>query len=267
VRQSDIAMSAKIEFRKMCVATSDHRLLLDGISLALEEGTTTAVLGRSGSGKTTLLRTVNRMIEPTSGEVLVNGANVRQLDPISLRRGVGYVIQEAGLFPHFTVERNVGIVLEAMGRTLQARLQRSGELLTSVGLEPSTFAKRFPYQLSGGQRQRVSVARALAADPDILLMDEPFGALDPLTRAEMQDMLRTLLGRLRKTVLLVTHDLDEALYLADRILLIDAGRLVANLTPDEFMQSRQPEIEAYVRAYHRGETRTGPVAASQEGQS
>jgi osmoprotectant transport system ATP-binding protein len=266
-RQSDTAMSAKIEFRKVCVATSDHRFLLDGISLALEVGTTTAVLGRSGSGKTTLLRTVNRMIEPTGGEVLVNGADVRDLNFISLRRGVGYVIQEAGLFPHFTVERNVGIVLEAMGRTLQARLQRSDELLTSVGLDPATFAKRFPYQLSGGQRQRVSVARALAADPDILLMDEPFGALDPLTRAEMQDMLRTLLGRLRKTVLLVTHDLDEALYLADRILLIDAGKLAANLTPEEFMQSRQPEIEAYVRAYHRGETRTGPVAASQEGQN
>jgi osmoprotectant transport system ATP-binding protein len=260
-------MSAKIEFRKVCVATSDNRLLLDGISLALEEGTTTAVLGRSGSGKTTLLRTVNRMIEPTSGEVLVNGAKVRELDSISLRRGVGYVIQEAGLFPHFTVERNVGIVLEAMGRSLPVRLQRSDELLTSVGLDPATFAKRYPYQLSGGQRQRVSVARALAADPDILLMDEPFGALDPLTRAEMQDMLRTLLGRLRKTVLLVTHDLDEALYLADRILLIDGGKLAANLAPDEFMQSRQPEIEAYVRAYHRGETRTGTVVASQEGQS
>jgi osmoprotectant transport system ATP-binding protein len=153
-----------------------------------------------------------------------------------------------------------------MGRPLQARLQRSTELLASVGLDPETFAQRYPYQLSGGQRQRVSVARALAADPGILLMDEPFGALDPLTRAEMQDMLRILLVRLRKTVLLITHDLDEALYLADRILLISEGKLVANLAPDEFMQSRQPEVEAYVRAYHRGETRTGPIAASQVGQ-
>ncbi len=259
-------MSARIEFKKLCFATSDQRLLLDGISLALEEGTTTAVLGRSGSGKTTLLRTVNRMIEPTSGQVLMNGADIRELDSIVLRRGVGYVIQEAGLFPHFTVARNVGIVLEAMGRPLPERLQRSRELLASVGLDPATFAQRYPYQLSGGQRQRVSVARALAADPGILLMDEPFGALDPLTRAEMQDMLRTLLARLRKTVLLVTHDLDEALYLADRIVLISEGKLAANLAPDEFLQSRQPEVEAYVRAYHRGETRTGPLAASQEGQ-
>jgi osmoprotectant transport system ATP-binding protein len=259
-------MSARIEFKKLCFATSDHRLLLDDVSLALEEGTTTAVLGRSGSGKTTLLRTVNRMIEPTSGQVLMNGADVRELDSIVLRRGVGYVIQEAGLFPHFTVARNVGIVLEAMGRPLQERLQRSRELLTSVGLDPATYAQRYPYQLSGGQRQRASVARALAADPAILLMDEPFGALDPLTRAEMQDMLRTLLARLRKTVLLVTHDLDEALYLADRILLISEGKLAANLAPEEFMQSRQPEVEAYVRAYHRGETRAGPAAVSQEGQ-
>jgi osmoprotectant transport system ATP-binding protein len=259
-------MSTRIEFKKLCFATSEQRLLLDDISLALEEGTTTAVLGRSGSGKTTLLRTVNRMIEPTSGQVLMNGTDIRELDSIDLRRGVGYVIQEAGLFPHFTVARNVGIVLEAMGRPLQARLQRSTELLASVGLDPETFAQRYPYQLSGGQRQRVSVARALAADPGILLMDEPFGALDPLTRAEMQDMLRTLLLRLRKTVLLVTHDLDEALYLADRILLIDGGKLAANLTPEEFMQSRRPEVEAYVRAYHRGETHTRPIAASQTGQ-
>jgi osmoprotectant transport system ATP-binding protein len=260
-------MSATIEFRKLCFATQDHRLLLNDISLALEKGTTTAILGRSGSGKTTLLRTVNRMIEPTSGTVLVNGVDVRELDPIVLRRGIGYVIQEAGLFPHFAVERNVGIVLEALGRSVKERLQRSGELLASVGLDPATFSNRYPYQLSGGQRQRVSVARALAADPYILLMDEPFSALDPLTRADMQDMLRSLLGRLGKTVLLVTHDLDEALYLADRILLIQEGRLVANLTANEFMQSRQPDVAAYVHAYHRGETRTGPVAASREGQS
>ena len=259
-------MRATIEFKNLCVSTKDHRLLLDRISLALAEGTTTAVLGRSGSGKTTLLRTVNRMMEPTSGEVLIRGVDVRKIDPIVLRRGIGYVIQEAGLFPHFTVARNVCIVLEAMGRSPEERLQRSNELLTSVGMDPATFANRYPHQLSGGQRQRASVARALAADPGILLMDEPFGALDPLTRAEMQDMLRTLLLRLRKTVLLVTHDLDEALYLADRILLINDGKMIANLAPEEFMQSRQPEVEAYVRAYHRGETRAGPVAASQERQ-
>jgi osmoprotectant transport system ATP-binding protein len=258
-------MSAAIEFRRICVATRDKRLLLDNVSLALDEGTTTAILGRSGSGKTTLLRTVNRMIEPTSGEVLVNGASVAEVDSIRLRRGVGYVIQEAGLFPHFTVGRNVGIVLEAMGRPLQERQERSRELLASVGLDPATFAGRFPFQLSGGQRQRVSVARALAADPGILLMDEPFGALDPLTRAEMQDMLRDLLARLQKTVLLVTHDLDEALYLADRILLIKDGTLVANLAREEFMESQQPDVEAYVRAYHRAEMKVVPVRTPEEG--
>ena len=258
-------MSAAIELKGLCVATRDHRLLLDNISLALERGTTTALLGRSGSGKTTLLRTVNRTVEPTSGEMLVNGTDVQQLDLITLRRGMGYVIQEAGLFPHFTVARNVAIVLEAMGRPLHEREGRSAELLASVGLDPAIFARRYPHQLSGGQRQRVSVARALAADPGILLMDEPFGALDPLTRAEMQDMLRALLAQLGKTVLLVTHDLDEALYLADRIVLINEGKLIANLTPDAFMRSAQPEIEAYVRAYRRGETRANKVSASQGG--
>jgi osmoprotectant transport system ATP-binding protein len=258
-------MSGAIEFRQLCVEAPGGRRLLDNISLALAEGTTTVLLGRSGSGKTTLLRTINRMIEPTSGEVLVNGANVRDLDPIVLRRGVGYVIQEAGLFPHFSVERNVGIVLEAMGRSPAERLRRSDELLTAVGLDPATFARRYPHQLSGGQRQRVSVARALAADPTILLMDEPFGALDPLTRAEMQDMLRNLLLRLRKTVLLVTHDLDEALYFADRIVLVKESTLAANLTRDEFTRSRDPEIEAYVRAYRRGGSRTEPIGVTQGG--
>ena len=259
-------MSTAIELRGLCVATRDHRLLLDNLSLALERGTTTAILGRSGSGKTTLLRAVNRTVEPTSGEVFVHGTDVRQLDPITLRRGMGYVIQESGLFPHFTVARNVAIVLEAMGRPLQEREMRSAELLVSVGLDPAVFARRYPHQLSGGQRQRVSVARALAADPGFLLMDEPFGALDPLTRAEMQDMLRALLTRLGKTVLLVTHDLDEALYLADRIVLINEGKLIANLPPDAFMQSSQPEVGAYVRAYRRGETRASQTAGSWEGQ-
>lgn len=201
-------MTAAIEFRNLCFATPQGRLLLDHISLTLEEGTTTAILGRSGSGKTTLLRTVNRMVEPTGGDVLVNGESVRASDLITLRRGMGYVIQETGLFPHVNVERNVGLVLEAEGRPRAERLRRSHAMLSTVGLDPATFAERFPHQLSGGQRQRVGLARALAAEPKILLMDEPFGALDPLTRAEMQDMLRDLLARLKKTVLLVTHDLD-----------------------------------------------------------
>ncbi|MGC2636385.1 MAG: ATP-binding cassette domain-containing protein [Acidobacteriaceae bacterium] len=246
-------MPAAVEFRNVSVATAQGRTLLSGISLAVAEGTTTALLGRSGSGKTTLLRTVNRMVEPTSGEVLVHGHPNRAADLIHLRRGIGYVIQETGLFPHFPVERDVALVLEAQNRPRAERNRRSYELLTAVGLDPAQFSRRYPHQLSGGQRQRVGLARALAADPAILLMDEPFGALDPLTRAEMQDMLRALLARLRKTVLLVTHDLDEALYLGDQIALLDAGRLVACLPPQEFLRSSEPAIQAYIRAFHRGE--------------
>ena len=245
-------MTAAIEFRNVSFAVSPQRLLLDDISLALPEGTTTAILGRSGSGKTTLLRTVNRMLEATSGDVLVHGRNIRNADLIALRRSMGYVIQETGLFPHFNIERNVGVVLEAESIPHQQRIQRSHELLSAVGLDPSDFIHRYPPQLSGGQRQRVGLARALAADPAILLMDEPFGALDPLTRAEMQDMLRDLMARFKKTVLFVTHDLDEALYIAQRIVLLHQGKLIANLEPAEFLRSRQPEIEAYIHAFHRG---------------
>ena len=245
-------MSAAIEFRNLSFATPQGRLLLDGISLALEAGTTTAILGRSGSGKTTLLRTVNRMVEATSGNVLVSGKSVRETDLIALRRGIGYVIQESGLFPHFTIERNVGLVLEAEGRPRAERLERSHALLNAVGLDPASFARRYPHQLSGGQRQRVGVARALAAEPRVLLMDEPFGALDPLTRSEMQEMMRGLMARMQKTVVLVTHDLDEALYLADRIVLLSSGKVIADLAPDTFMKSALPEVQAYLHAFHRG---------------
>jgi osmoprotectant transport system ATP-binding protein len=246
-------MSSAIEFRDVSFATREGRAILSGVSLAVEEGTVTAILGRSGSGKTTLLRTVNCLIMPTAGDVLVAGRSNRNTDLIPLRRRIGYVIQETGLFPHFTVERNVGLVLEAERRSTPERAARCRELLSAVGLDPDTFCRRYPHQLSGGQRQRVGLARALAADPPVLLMDEPFGALDPLTRAEMQDMLRALLARLRKTVLLVTHDLDEALYLADRIALMQEGSLIAHLTPEEFMQSIEPEVRAYIGAFHRGE--------------
>ena len=164
-------MSAAIEFRNVSFAVSRERLLLDNISLTLEAGTTTAILGRSGSGKTTLLRTVNRMVEPTSGDVLLDGKTLRDSDIIALRRGMGYVIQEMGLFPHFTAERNVGVVLEAEGRPSDERRRRSHELMAIVGLDPAVFAGRYPHQLSGGQRQRVGLARALAAEPRVLLMD------------------------------------------------------------------------------------------------
>jgi osmoprotectant transport system ATP-binding protein len=249
-------MNPAIEFRSVTFTTpqsrSRPRTLLDGISFAIEEGTTTAVLGRSGSGKTTLLRTVNCMVEPTGGGVLISGRSILASDPIPLRRNIGYVIQETGLFPHFTVARNAALVPEITGRPRDERKKTSHDLLRAVGLDPETFSARYPHQLSGGQRQRVGLARALAADPPILLMDEPFGALDPLTRAEMQDMLRALLARLKKTVLLVTHDLDEALYLADNIVLLTDGKLVAHLKAADFLASPHPEVQSYVRAFHRG---------------
>jgi osmoprotectant transport system ATP-binding protein len=250
-------MSTAIQFREVTVATAQGRILLENISLTLEEGTTTVLLGRSGAGKTTLLRTVNRLVAPTSGDVLIDGKSVGDEDLIALRRRIGYVIQETGLFPHFSIERNVGVVLEAERRAPAERKLRSRELLTAVGLDPESFAHRHPHQLSGGQRQRVGLARALAADPRILLMDEPFGALDPLTRSEMQEMMRALLVQLRKTVLLVTHDLDEALFLGDRIVLLEKGKVVADLRADEFLISDHPEVEAYANAVrHRDKMST-----------
>jgi len=204
-----------VEFAHVNYTLPDGRPLLRDIQLHLDAGTTTALLGRSGSGKTTLLRMVNGMVRATSGSVRVGLVDVAGADVIQLRRGIGYVIQETGLFPHMTIERNAGMALELAGRGRDEAKPRIAEMLRLVGLDES-FATRYPWQLSGGQRQRVGLVRALAAEPAILLMDEPFGALDPLTRAEMQTMLRGLLQRMRKTVLLVTHDLDEALYLAQR---------------------------------------------------
>jgi osmoprotectant transport system ATP-binding protein len=254
-------MPPAIEFRDVSLSTGG-RSILSGINLAIEAGTTTAILGRSGSGKTTLLRLVNRLVAATGGAVLVDGRDVAGVDLVRVRRGIGYVIQETGLFPHLTVARNVTMVPELEGRPRSGFPAMVNELLTMVGLEPVQFAKRYPAQLSGGQRQRAGLARALAAGAPILLMDEPFGALDPLTRAEMQEMLVALLACLRsegqpKTVLLVTHDLDEALYLASRIVLIEAGRVVADLPPHEFLHSAQSEVTAYVRALHRGEQAAG----------
>ena len=241
-----------IAFEQVGLTTPDGRVILDRVHLQIPTGSTTALLGRSGSGKTTLLRTVNRLIEPTAGRVLVEAKPTTEWDPINLRRSIGYVIQETGLFPHFDAERNIGAVLEIEGRPRHEIAERARQLFTQVGLDYATFSRRLPYQLSGGQRQRVGLARALAAEPKLLLMDEPFGALDPLTRAEMQDMLRDLLRRLNKTVLLVTHDLNEALYLASQIVLLEGGKVVANLPADEFSGSPIPAVQSYVRAVHRG---------------
>ncbi|MEK6397201.1 MAG: ATP-binding cassette domain-containing protein, partial [Terriglobus sp.] len=224
---------------------------LNGISLQLEAATTTALLGRSGSGKTTLLRTINGLVLPSSGQVLVDGQSVSQGDLLQLRRGIGYVIQETGLYPHLNILRNVAMPLEIAGKPKAERESRAREVLTLTGLDPATFANRMPWQLSGGQRQRAGVARALAANPSILLLDEPFGALDPLTRAEMQTMLRDLLKRLGKIAVIVTHDLQEALFLADRILLVDKGSIVADLPSGDVLHSQHSAVQEYVAAVHR----------------
>jgi osmoprotectant transport system ATP-binding protein len=226
------------------------RQLLHDISLRIAPGTTTALLGRSGSGKTTLLRTVNALVLPTAGRVLVGEQDVSIADTIALRRSIGYVIQETGLFPRMTIQRNIGLSLELAGKPHPEIAARAAEMLTLVGL-PEDILPRHPWQLSGGQRQRVGLARALANEPSVLLMDEPFGALDPLTRAEMQTMLRDLLLRVNKTTLIVTHDLEEALYLADRVIFLDSGRIVADLAATEVRTSQNPAVQAYVAATHR----------------
>jgi osmoprotectant transport system ATP-binding protein len=240
-----------VEFAKVSYTLASGRVLLRDISLQLEAGTTTALLGRSGSGKTTLLRMVNRLVAPSSGEVLVGGRAALDGDVVGLRRGIGYVIQETGLFPHMTVERNAGMAMELAGVSKAARASRVREVLGLAGLEYEEFRGRYPWELSGGQRQRVGLARALATDPQVLLMDEPFGALDPLTRAEMQTMLRGLLERVGKTVLLVTHDLDEALYLAKRVVFLSEGAVVADLASEEVLGSENPHVRDYVSAVHR----------------
>ena len=219
--------------------------IIDALDLEVRRGETLVLLGESGCGKTTTLRLVNRLLEPTAGEVLVEGRATREWDAIELRRRTGYVIQEAGLFPHFTVERNVGLVpvLEGWdGARVRARVE---ELLRLVGLDPARFASRFPAELSGGQRQRVGVARALAADPPLLLLDEPFGALDPLTRAALQREFAALQKRLGKTAVFVTHDVREALLLGTRVALMSAGRVVLLDTPEGFLRSAEPLARAY----------------------
>ncbi len=239
-------------------ADAPHRIL-DGVSLCVEAGTTVALLGRSGSGKTTLLRTVNGLALPSGGSVLVSGNTVNQVDLRELRRSIGYVIQETGLYPHMSIERNVAMPLELAGTPSEERRRRAAELLEMVGLPAAEFGSRMPWQLSGGQRQRAGVARALVTSPAILLMDEPFGALDPLTRAEMQTLLRDLLGRLREgsdtgtTALIVTHDLQEAVFLASRVVFIQEGRVAANLPSNEVLTSTLATVQEYVRSAQRFE--------------
>ncbi|HTM87075.1 MAG TPA: ATP-binding cassette domain-containing protein [Terriglobales bacterium] len=245
---ADAHPDVAVEFRDVSYRLDHGGTLLQGLNLGVRRGELLVLLGRSGSGKTTTLKLVNRLLDPTSGQVLVEGRASTKWDAIQLRRHIGYAIQEVGLFPHFTVERNIGLVPSLEGWPRERIQQRVRELLQLVGLEPQVAA-RHPRQLSGGQRQRVGVARALAADPPILLMDEPFGALDALTRAELQREFLSLQQRLRKTTIFVTHDLREALLLGSRIALLEAGRLLATYTPEEFLRAKEPLAAAYLAAF------------------
>ena len=242
--------NAIIEFKHVQyqINIKDARPILSGISLAIHQGETLALLGKSGSGKTSLLKLINRLRRNSSGAVIVQGRDVSAWDPIQLRRAIGYVIQEVGLFPHLTVRQNVSLVQGLENWPAERISNRYAEVMGLVGLDPVEFALRFPRQLSGGQRQRIGVARALAADPAILLMDEPFGALDPVTRAELQQSFLEIAQRLAKTIVIVTHDVREALLLGTRVVLLDAGRVIADAASQDFLQLAHPVAREFLAA-------------------
>ena len=237
-----------ISFKDVSLTVASGKTLVSGVKFDVLRGETLVLLGRSGSGKTTTLKLINRLLDPTQGQILVENKATTDWDPIRLRRHIGYVIQEIGLFPHFNVERNIAVVPRLEGWPEERVRQRVTELLRVVGLDPESFSNRFPSELSGGQRQRVGVARALAADPPVVLMDEPFGALDPITRAELQHEFAALASRLGKTIVFVTHDIREAFILASRIGLFKDGHLVELAPPDEFVKSTHPEARAFLQS-------------------
>lgn len=241
-------MPTLLEFRNVSYAVAG-RSILRGIDLAVEAGETVVLLGRSGSGKTTLLKTVNRLVEPNEGEIRFQDEPVRAWDPIRLRRRIGYVIQQGGLLPHLTVERNIALVPRLEGWPEAKRRDRVISLLEMMGL-PAHYATRYPRELSGGEQQRVGIARALAADPPLLLLDEPFAALDPVTRFELQEQFLRLRSGLQQTALFVTHDIREALMLGSRIALLHQGRLDVLATPAEFLRSATPEATAFLTTLH-----------------
>ncbi len=243
-------MPPLIEFRNVSCLI-DGRSILSNIDLAVQQGETVVLLGRSGSGKTTLLKTVNRLIDPDSGEVIFENTPLADWDPIRLRRRIGYVIQDGGLFPHRTVEQNVGIVPRLEGWPEAQVHGRALELLEAVGLPPSRYATRYPGELSGGEKQRVGIARALAAHPPLLLMDEPFAALDPITRFELQQQFLRLREQFQQTALFVTHDVREALTVASRIALLREGRIELVAAPETFAGSEAPEARAFLASVDR----------------
>ena len=248
-----------IEFRHVSFRLPNGKTLLADLNLEVRQGETLVLLGRSGSGKTTTMKLVNRLLDPTEGEVRVEGESTLRWDPIKLRRRIGYVIQEIGLFPHFTVEQNIGVVPRLEGWEAERISARARELLTMVGLEPDRFAARFPRELLGGQRQRVGVARALAADPPIILLDEPFGALDPITRREIQQEFRGLRERLKKTLIFVTHDVGEAFLLAHRIGLVKDGKMILLGSPSDLLASKDPEARAFAACLSDAPSPGGPA--------
>ena len=236
-----------IEFRDVRYSVAGgQRKILDGLTFFVERGETVVLLGRSGAGKSTAIRMINRLIEPTSGDVLVEGRATREWDPIDLRRHIGYVIQDIGLFPHYTVEQNIALLPRLQKWPAEKVSARVKELLELVGLSHFEYLDRYPHELSGGQRQRVGVARALAADPPVLLMDEPFGALDPLTRGEVQQEFLELKKRLNKTIVIVTHDVGEALLLGTRIGIVEDGKMAQLSSPHDFVSSQDETAKAYL---------------------
>ena len=234
-----------VEFRRAGFQIGDAKIL-DDLNLEIRQGEILVLLGESGCGKTTSLKLINRLIEPTAGEVLVEGVATTDWNVIELRRRIGYVLQEAGLFPHFTVAENVALVPRLENWNASEMRDRVSEMLELVGLNPQKFAERFPHELSGGQRQRVGVARALAANPDLLLLDEPFGALDALTRVNIQKEFAKTVRDLNKTAVFVTHDLHEAFILGTRICLMDKGRIALLETPENFRKSDLPLVRNYL---------------------
>lgn len=247
------ASEIAIEFVNVHYRFDGGAALIAGLNLSVYRGETMMLLGRSGSGKTTSLKLINRLLTPTQGEVRVDGRTAEDWDVIRLRRHIGYAIQDVGLFPHYTVKQNVSLVPKLEGWERDRLDNRVDEVLRLVGLAPEEFASRYPSQLSGGQKQRVGLARALAADPPILLMDEPFGALDPITRAELQKEFQQLRKKLRKTVVFVTHDVSEALLLGDRVALMEEGNLRGIYTPTEFIHSDDDHVRSYVEAFRAGQ--------------
>ncbi len=233
-----------VRFENVSKVYPDGTRAVDNLTLDIERGEFVCFIGPSGCGKTTTMKMINRLHEPTAGRIFVNGKDIMSMDAVTLRRGIGYVIQQVGLFPHMTIAQNIELVPKLLGWEPAKRQARVEELLPMVGMDPEVFAGRYPRELSGGQQQRVGVLRALAAEPDLILMDEPFGALDPITREALQDELKRLQAKLKKTIVFVTHDMDEALKLADRIVIMKDGQIHQVASPEELLRNPKDEFVA-----------------------